>query len=103
MGTCYTFAMRVIGSDSLRAYAKRKPRKKEYLLAFRALVETACWKRAKDVEAQFAHVASLTPPDRIAFDFPEEDLRIEMRVNCALGLARIFSVGPSMNRKERQR
>jgi mRNA-degrading endonuclease HigB of HigAB toxin-antitoxin module len=93
--------MRVLGGDNLGAYAKRKPRKRECLLAFRALVEAASWKRTKDVEAQFAHVASLTPPDRIVFDFPEEDLRIEMRINCALGLARIFSVGPSMNRKER--
>jgi mRNA-degrading endonuclease HigB of HigAB toxin-antitoxin module len=94
--------MRVLGGDNLVAYAKRKPRKRECLLAFRALVEAASWKRTKDVEAQFAQVASLTPPDRIVFDFPEEDLRIEVRVNCALGLARIFSVGPSMNRKERQ-
>jgi mRNA-degrading endonuclease HigB of HigAB toxin-antitoxin module len=93
--------MRVLGSDNLGAYAKRKPRKKEYLLAFRALVETASWKRTKDVEAQFAHVASVTPPDRIAFDFPDEDLRIEMRVNCALGLARILDVRPSTKRKER--
>jgi hypothetical protein len=92
--------MRVLGADNLDAYAKRKPRKKEYLLAFRALVETASWKR-KDVEAQFARVASVTPPDGIAFDFPDEDLRIEIRVNCALGLARILDVGPSTKRKER--
>jgi mRNA-degrading endonuclease HigB of HigAB toxin-antitoxin module len=95
--------MRVLGGDNLDAYAKRKPRKREYLLAFRALVDTASWNLPKDVEAQFKHVASLRPPDRIAFDFPEEDLRIEMRVNCALGLARILSVGPSINLKERQR
>ena len=95
--------MRILGGDNLGAYAKRKPRKREYLLAFRALVDTASWTLPKDVEAQFVQVASLTPPDRIAFDFQEEDLRIEMRVNCALGLARIFNVGPSINRKERQR
>jgi hypothetical protein len=64
-------------------------------------VEAASWKLAKDLEAQFARVALLTPPDRVAFDFPDEDLRVEMRINCALGLARILSVGPSMNRKER--
>ena len=93
--------MRVLGTDSLSEYAKRKPRKREYLLAFRALVEAAGWRRAKDVEAQFAQVVSLAPPDRVAFDFPEEDLRIEMRVNCALALARILSVGPSVNRKEK--
>jgi mRNA-degrading endonuclease HigB of HigAB toxin-antitoxin module len=95
--------MRVLGADNLEAYAKRKPRKRECLLAFRALAEAADWKRTKDVEAQFKQVAFLTPPDRVAFDFPDEDLRVETRVNCALGLARIFSVGPSMNRKEKQR
>jgi mRNA-degrading endonuclease HigB of HigAB toxin-antitoxin module len=95
--------MRVIGVDNLVACAKRKPRKRECLLAFRALVETASWKRTKDVAAQFAQVAFLTPPDRMAFDFPDEDLRVEMRVNCALGLVRILSVGPSMKRKEREK
>jgi mRNA-degrading endonuclease HigB of HigAB toxin-antitoxin module len=94
--------MRVLGADSLGAYAKRKPRQREHLLAFRALVEAAGWRRTRDVEAQFAQVVSLTPPDQIAFDFPDEDLRIEMRVNCALALARILSVGPSVKRKEKQ-
>jgi mRNA-degrading endonuclease HigB of HigAB toxin-antitoxin module len=91
--------MRVLGGDTLNAYAKRKPRKKESLLAFRALVESARWLRMKEVESQFARVAVLTPPDRVVFDFPDEDLRIEMRVNCALGLARVFSAGPSAGRK----
>ena len=95
--------MRVIGADNLDAYAKRKPRKRECLLAFRALVEAATWKRTKDVETQFKQVAFLTPPDGVAFDFPDEDLRVDMRVNCALGLTRILSVGPSMKRKERER
>jgi mRNA-degrading endonuclease HigB of HigAB toxin-antitoxin module len=95
--------MRVLGGDNLSAYAKRKLRKRECLLAFRALVEAASWKRAEDVKAQFAKVAVVTSPDRVAFDFPDEDLRIEMRVNCALGLARILSVGPSANGKGRQR
>ena len=93
--------MRVIGADSLSEYAKRKPRKREYLLAFRTLIEAAVWRRTKDVETQYAQVVSLAPPDRVAFDFPDEDLRIEMRVNCALALARILSVGPSLNRKEK--
>jgi len=91
--------MRVLGSDKLVAYAKREPRKKEYLLAFRALVETANWKRAKEAEAQFPQVASVAPPDSLAFDFPDEDFRIEMRINCALGLARILNVGPSRKGK----
>ncbi len=85
----------------MSSYAKRKPRKRECLLAFRALVEAANWRRAKDVEVQFEQVVVLIPPDRVAFDFPDEDLRIEMRVNCALGLARVFSVGPSTTRKGR--
>jgi len=86
----------------LNAYAKRKPRKRECLLAFRALVEAASWPGAKDVEAEFAKVVILTPPDRVAFDFPDEDLRIEMRLNCDLGLARIFGVGPSVSKKGRK-
>lgn len=93
--------MRVLGGDSLNAYAKRKPRKRECLLAFRALVDSASWRQMKDVETQFARVVSLTPPDRVAFDFADEDLCIEMRVNCALGLARIFSVGPSAGKRGR--
>jgi mRNA-degrading endonuclease HigB of HigAB toxin-antitoxin module len=93
--------MRILGADSLGAYAKRKPRKREYLLAFRALVEAAGWKRTADVEAQFAQVVSLAPPDRAVFDFPDEDLRVEMRVNCALALARVLTVGPSVKRKDK--
>ena len=94
--------MRLLGTDALNAYAKLKPRKRGCLLAFRALVEAARWQRVKDVEAQFACVASLTPPDRVAFDFPHEDLCIELRVNCALGLARVSSIGPSTKEKRKQ-
>jgi len=101
MGTWYLFAMRVLGGDKFSSYAKQKPRKREYLLAFRALVEAGSWKRAKELETQFAKVSVLKPPDRIELDFPDEDLRIEMRVHCALQLARILSVGPSINRKRR--
>jgi len=93
--------MRVIGADNLSAYSKHKPRKRECLLAFRALLETAAWKRTKDVEAQFSQVATVTPPDRVAFDFPEEDLHVEMRINCALALVRILTVGPCVRRKEK--
>jgi mRNA-degrading endonuclease HigB of HigAB toxin-antitoxin module len=93
--------MRVLGADTLIAYSKRKPRKKGCLLAFRALVETANWKRTKDVEAQFARAAMPMSADCMAFEFPDEDLRIEMRINCALGLARIFSVGPCEVKKRR--
>jgi mRNA-degrading endonuclease HigB of HigAB toxin-antitoxin module len=93
--------MRIVGGDALNTYAKRRPKKKESLLAFRALVEAASWRRLKEVEAQFAQVVVQTPPDHMTFDFPEEDLLIDMRVNCALGLVRIFSVGPSVTRKGR--
>jgi mRNA-degrading endonuclease HigB of HigAB toxin-antitoxin module len=93
--------MRIVGGVALNDYAKRKPRKKECLLAFRALVEAASWRRMNDLEAQFARVVRLSPPDSAVFNFPDEDLQIEMRVNCALGLARIFSVGPSEHRKGR--
>jgi mRNA-degrading endonuclease HigB of HigAB toxin-antitoxin module len=93
--------MRILAGNNLNAYAMRKPRKKECLLAFRALVEAASWRRLKDVEGQFVQAVDLTPPDSVAFDFPEEDLRIETRVNCALGLVRIFSVGPSVRKKRR--
>jgi len=93
--------MRILGGNTLNAYAMRKPRRKEFLLAFRALVEAASWRRLKDVEGQFLQVVDVTPPDCIAFDFPEENLRIETRVNCALGLVRVFSVGPSDRKKRR--
>ena len=80
---------------------KTKPRKREYLLAVRALIEAGTWKRVKELETQFAKVFVLTPPDRIALDFPDEDLRIEMRVHCPLQLARILSVGPLTNLREK--
>jgi mRNA-degrading endonuclease HigB of HigAB toxin-antitoxin module len=94
--------MRVLGAGMLTAYAKLKPRARGCLLAFRALTEAAHWQQVADVEAQFARVASLIPPDVVAFDFPDEDVRIEMRVNCALGLTRVSAVGPSNRYKGRQ-
>jgi len=93
--------MRILGGTTLNAYAIRKPRKRECLLAFRALVEAASWQRLEDVKGQFLKVADLTLPDYAAFDFPEEDLRIETRVNCTLGLVRVFSVGPTVRRKRK--
>jgi len=95
--------MRVLGAQLLIAYAKRKPRIRGFLLAFRAFVEASSWKRMKDVEGQFTSVAIFTPPDRIALDFPDEGVRIEMRMNCALGLARVYSVGPSAGKREGQK
>jgi hypothetical protein len=94
--------MRVLGVGMLSAYAKLKPRTRGCLLAFRALTESAHWQRVTDVEAQFAQFAILTPPDLVAFDFPDEDVRIEMRVNCALGLTRVSGIGPSTKNKGTQ-
>jgi hypothetical protein len=37
--------------------------------------------------------------DHVVFEFEDEDLRIEMRVNCSLGLARVLGAGPSAIRK----
>jgi hypothetical protein len=79
--------MRIVGGDALNTYAKRRPKKKESL------------RRLKEVEAQFTQVVVQTLPDRVTFDFPEEDLLIDMRVNCALGLVRIVSVGSSVTKK----
>src|SRR5262245_28105042 len=79
--------MRILGAQILGAYAKQKRDTRRHVLAFRALVSAASWQQLRDLEAQFAHVATFDPPDRITFDFAEEGLRIVMRVNFALGLA----------------
>jgi len=56
------------------------------MAALRALLASAAWRRPKDVEAQFGHVATFDKPDRITFNFADEDVCIEIRVNFALGL-----------------
>src|SRR5262249_37655299 len=87
VGTCYFFCrMRILGAAALSAHAKQKPRSRRHVLAFRGLVSVAAWRRLKDVEEQFGRVVSFDPPDRVTFNFAEEDLRIEMRVNFTLGL-----------------
>ncbi len=83
----------------MRAYAKRKPQARKYVLAFRALVLSARWRRFGDIESQFAQVATIEPPDHVAFDFADEDLRVDTRVNFSLGLVRVLSVCPSANMK----
>lgn len=90
--------MRILGAGILNDYGRRKPRLRGPVQALRALIGAARWKRLKDVEAQFAQVASITPPDRVALDFAEEDLRLELRVNGALGLVRIVAIGPSASK-----
>src|SRR5262245_47879238 len=78
--------MRILGVAALSAHAKQKPRSRRHVLAFCGLVSVAAWRRLKDVEEQFGRVVSFDPPDRVTFNFAEEDLRIEMRVNFTLGL-----------------
>ena len=91
--------MRILGAGILSDYAKRKPRLRGSIQALRALIGAARWKRLKDVETAFANVASVTPPDRVTLDFADEDLRIELRVNSALGLVRIISASASKGRQ----
>ncbi len=64
---------------------------------------SADWRELEDVRLHFPRVAAIDPPDHIAFDFADEDLRVEMRVNCPLGLARILNVGPSATRTRKFR
>jgi len=78
--------MRILGAGILSAYVKQNPRARPHMVAFRALVSAASWRRLKDVEAQFGNVATFDPPDRVTFNFAEEELCIEMRANFALGL-----------------
>src|SRR5437773_12382062 len=85
-GNMVVLDMRILGTGILAAYVKSKPRARTHVLAFRALVSASSWRQLKDVELQFGHVATFNPPDRLKFEFVEEDLRIEMRVSFALGL-----------------
>ena len=87
--------MRILGAGLLSAYIKQKPRSRKHVLAFRGLVSAAAWRRSKDVEEQFAQVASFNPPDSVTFDFAEEGLRIETRVNFTLGLVLIVNAPPA--------
>src|SRR5262245_38494113 len=77
--------MRILGAGILSAYVKQNPRARPHMVAFRALVSAASWRRSKAVDGQFGNVASFHPPDRVTFNFAEEDLCIEMRANFALG------------------
>src|SRR5262245_3573434 len=78
--------MRILGAGVLTAYIKHKPRTRKHVLAFRSLVSASSWRQLKDVEVQFGQVATFHPPDGLAFEFAEEDLRIDMRVDFDLGL-----------------
>ena len=70
------------------------------MAALRALLDSAAWRRPKDVEAQFGHVATFGKPDRITFNFTDEDLCIEIRVNFALGLVLVVKPISKQERHE---
>ena len=103
MGTWYGLRVRLIGLDAFDDYVRRTPRSRRYVSALRALLAAADWRRLTDAVTQFAQVAEIVPPDRVVLDFAEEDLRVELRVNCAIGLARVVSAGSSARTRRRIR
>jgi antitoxin component HigA of HigAB toxin-antitoxin module/mRNA-degrading endonuclease HigB of HigAB toxin-antitoxin module len=94
--------VRILGAGVLSAYIKQKPRLRRHVLAFRGLVSAAAWRRPKDVEEQFARVVFFDRPDRVTFDFAEENLRIETRVNFTLGLVLIVNTPPAKHDMEKK-
>ena len=92
--------MRILGAAALSLYARRKPHVRRHIVTFRALLAAASWRRPKDVEAHFGHVATFDPPDRVTFTFTDEDLCIEIRVNFALGLVLIVKPLSGQERHE---
>src|SRR5215467_6810248 len=94
--------MRILGTGLLSADVRQKPDTKSSLLAFRALVSAASWRQFRDVEAQFGKCATFNPPDRVTFEFADEDLSIEMRVNFELGLALIVKSRSAKREREKK-
>lgn len=92
--------MRTLGVAGFNLYVKRKLHVRRQMATFRALLGAAAWRRPKDVEAQFGHVATFDPPDRLVFNFTGEDLCIEIRVNFALGLVLVVQPVPAEERHE---
>ena len=92
--------MRILGAAALSLYARRKPHVRRHIVTFRALLAAASWRRPKDVEAHFGHVATFDPPDRVTFTFTDEDLCIEIRVNFALGLVLVVKPLSGQERHE---
>jgi penicillin-binding protein 1A len=78
--------VRIAGAAVLNLYSRQKPQARKHVATFRALVATASWRRSRDVEAQFGHVAVFDPPDTVTFNFTDVDLCIKLRVNFTLGL-----------------
>jgi antitoxin component HigA of HigAB toxin-antitoxin module/mRNA-degrading endonuclease HigB of HigAB toxin-antitoxin module len=90
--------MRILGAAAFSLFVKNKPRVRRHMLTFRALLAAASWRKPKDVEAQFGQVATFDPPDRFVFNFTDDDVCIEIRVNFALGLVLVMK---PVSRQER--
>ena len=91
--------MQVIGMNVIHAYLQRKPGKDSSVLAFLALVSAANWRCLEDIESQYPGALLSASPEKVVFEFKDENVRIEMRVNCAIGLVRILKIGRSPNEK----
>jgi antitoxin component HigA of HigAB toxin-antitoxin module/mRNA-degrading endonuclease HigB of HigAB toxin-antitoxin module len=92
--------MRILGAAALSLYIKERPDVRRHMVGLRALLASASWRRPKDVEAQFGHVATFDKPDRITFNFTDEDVCIEIRVNFALGLVLVVKPISKQERHE---
>src|SRR6476620_2214157 len=90
--------MRILGAAAFSLFVKNKPRVRRHMLTFRALLAAASWRKPKDVEAQFGQVATFDPPHRFVFNFTDDDVCIEIRVNFALGLVLVMK---PVSRQER--
>ena len=91
--------MQVIGMNVIHTYLQRKPGKDSHVLALLALISAAHWRCLCDIESQYPETLVVASPEKVVFEFKDEDLRIEMRVNCAIGLVRILKIGRSTNEK----
>src|SRR5262245_35784508 len=94
--------MRILGASVLSERGRMNRRTQKHLAAFQALISAASWRAVKDLESQFGHVVTLHPPDRITFNFPDENLRVEMRVNFALGLVLVVNESTARQHREKK-
>ena len=83
----------------VQAYLQRKPDNDGQALAFLALVSGANWRTLKDIKSQFPETLVCASPEKVIFEFKDENLRVEMKVNCDIGLVRILRIGRSTNEK----
>ena len=87
----------------IHTYLQRKPDKDSHVLAFLALVLAANWCCKGDIESQFPETLAKEFSEKVVFEFKEEDLRIEMRVNYGIGLVRILKIGRSTSSTNEKR